>query len=193
MLADKKMFNIPKNKIGSVTSELIYYSIPFTLVTSFFTSYAFEILGRKWTMVLSYAITGFVYCWFPWTSPDYSWLIVARCTIAVTFAAPTMHPLINDYVSKSYRGRAIALNGFGMVFGELFAMGVLLKLTMNLSYHKAFFVSALVIWAFAIYFLIFLKDPDLSKARKKLDKDYEALSLCGKMTVLFKSVKSTFY
>lgn len=120
-------------------------------------------------MTISYMLTGCVYVWFPYTSPDYKWLVIARCTIAVTFAAPTMHPLINDYVSKPFRGRAIALNGFGMVFGELFAMGVLLKLTMDLSYKNAFMVAAVVIWAFGIFFCIFIKDPDLVKARKKVD------------------------
>ena len=106
MLSDKNMFAIPHERIGTVTSELIYYSIPFSLITSIGTSYGFELLGRKWTMAWSYFLTGFVYIWFPYSSPDYFQLVIARCLIAITFAAPIANPLINDYVVKAYRGRA---------------------------------------------------------------------------------------
>ena len=60
---------------------------------------------------------------------------MARLAIAITFAAPIANPLINDYVVKSYRGRAIALNGIGLIVGELFAMGVLLNLTSDMDYY----------------------------------------------------------
>ena len=50
-------------------------------------------------------------------------------------SAPTSHPLINDYVRKDSRGRAVALNGCGVVIGELFTMGILLNFTKNLNYY----------------------------------------------------------
>ena len=71
MLGDKKMFGVSRARIGQVTSELIYYSIPFSVVASVFTSYIYELLGRKWTMAISYFLTGFVYVWFPHTAPHY--------------------------------------------------------------------------------------------------------------------------
>lgn len=129
MLADVNMFAIPENKMGSSTSELIYFSIPFSLLASVVASYSYELLGRKLTMLFSYVTTGLVYVWFPNTAPSYFWLIVARCSIAMTFSAPVMSPFINDYVVKKYRARAIALNGLGIILGELFAMGVLLNWT----------------------------------------------------------------
>lgn len=153
MLPDPKMFNIPHDRIGKVTSELIYYATPFSMITSVFASYAYELLGRRKTIFLSYFLTGFVYIWFPNTAPSYSWLVVCRIAIAITFAAPCLNPLINDYVSKSTRGKAVAMNGIGMVIGELFAMGILLKLTSDMSYYSAFSISACFIWLFAFFFL----------------------------------------
>lgn len=50
-------------------------------------------------------------------------------------AAPTSHPLINDYVRKSSRGKAVALNGCGVVIGELFTMGILLNFTKEMTYY----------------------------------------------------------
>lgn len=161
MLPDKDMFNIPQEKIGKITSELIYIATPFSMITSVFASYAYELFGRKKTIFVSYFLTGFVYVWFPNTAPSYPWLVVCRVAIAITFAPPCLNPLVNDYVSKSTRGKAVAMNGVGMVIGELFAMGILLKFTMNMSYYNAFLVAACFIWFFAFFFLFTVKDPDL--------------------------------
>jgi MFS family permease len=146
-------------------------------------------------MVASYFLTGFVYVWFPNTAPDYKWLVIARCTIALTFSAPIMAPFINDYVVKKYRGRAIALNGVGVIFGELFAMGVLLKLTSGMNYYDAFFAAGCVIWGFCAYFAISIKDPDLEKLRRTNNStmasstDFEEQSVCAKMVTLSRQVK----
>lgn len=148
---------------------MIYYSVPFSLAASVIASYSYELLGRKFTMVTSYFLTGFVYVWFPNTAPDYKWLVVARCSIAMTFAAPISAPFINDYVVKKYRGRAIALSGVGIIFGELFAMGVMLNLTAKLNYYDAFFYSACVIWVFAFYFAFSVKDPDMKNLRRVIN------------------------
>lgn len=119
------MFNIPADRIGQVTSDLTIYSLPFSMITTFFVSYIYEILGRKLTLFISFFLTSIVFYALPYTAPNYNYLIVARCLIGVTMSAPLSHPLIADYIHKRSRGKAIALSGMGFVFGEVFAMGIL--------------------------------------------------------------------
>ena len=100
MLKDKKMFGIPESEIGETASALTIWSLPFSLITTFGVGYAFEILGRKWTIFLSFASTALIYVWIPFTAPSYALLVIARCAIGITMAAPISHPLIADYVHK---------------------------------------------------------------------------------------------
>jgi len=113
MLPENDMYNIPDSEIGSKTSWLTIYSLPFSLVTTPFISFSFELLGRKMTLTMSYLLTAVVFFFIPYTSPSFAMLALMRCLIGVSMAAPLAHPLINDYVRKGSRGKAIALNGLG--------------------------------------------------------------------------------
>lgn len=84
-------------------------------------------------------------------------------------AAPTSHPLINDYVRKSSRGKAVALNGCGVVIGELFTMGILLNFTKDLSYYYSFLISFILIMLFAVFLFFNVIDPDMNSIRKRID------------------------
>lgn len=54
--------------------------------------------------------------------------------------------------------------------GEVVSMGVLFNMTKTMDEHSAFAIVAVVIFAFSIYFLIFIKDPNLKKLQKRIDK-----------------------
>lgn len=174
MLPDKDYFNIPRSDIGMQTSNLTIYSLPFSLITTFFISYAFELLGRKLTISLSYATTALCYLILPRTKPHFWLLAAVRCAIGVTMAGPISHPLINDYVRKNSRGKAIALNGLGQVFGEVMAMGVLLNLSKEMKYEEAFAMTASIIFVFAVFFFIFIKNPNLNSIAKRIDRRHGA-------------------
>jgi len=169
MLQAKDMFNIPKESIGRTASELTVYSLPFGLLMTGLISYAFEILGRKWTLFLSFATTALIFFGLPHTAPHYALLVVARCAIGVTMAGPVSHPLVADYVHTKSRGRAIALSGVGLVMGEVAAMGGLFNLTKSMNFYDAFAVAALVIGGFAIFCLVAIADPDLKNLRRGID------------------------
>ena len=126
-------FHIPERKIGTITSDLTVYSLPFSIFATFFISFIFEILGRRLSLFLSFVSTALLYGILPYTAGHYYWLVAVRCLIGMTMAAPLAHPLIADYIHKNSRGKAIALCGMGFVFGELIAMGVLFNLTKDMS------------------------------------------------------------
>lgn len=56
-----------------------------------------------------------------------------------------------------------------------------------MDYYQAFFVSACVIWGFALFFLITVKDPDMKKLRS--NDEFENQSLCSKIGALSSQVK----
>ena len=118
------------------------YSLPGTIITAVFAGYIYELVGRKVTLFLSFFLSGLAYIWVPYTAPDYNMLILIRIIIGITAAAPTAHPLIPDYIKRSSRGKAIALNGVGVVIGEVFSMGVLFNLTKSMDYKHAFLVAS---------------------------------------------------
>ena len=72
--------------------------------------------------------------------------------------------------------------GLGLVFGELFSMGVLFNLTKEMDFREAFILATMVILLFAFYFFVVIKDPDMNKLRKDINKklasdDQEVASL----------------
>lgn len=152
-----------------MASMLTIYSIPFSMVTTFFVSYIYEIFGRKITLFLSFFFTSMLFYIIPYTAPNYNLLVAVRCMIGITMSAPLSHPLIADYIVKKARGKAIALNGMGVTMGEVIAMGVLFNFTKNMDEKKAFAIVSCVIFAFSFYFLIYIEDPDLKDLAKRID------------------------
>ena len=139
------------------------------MITTFFVSYVFDLFGRRYTLFLSYVLTAFIFLGTPCTSPNYWMLAIARCLVGVTMAAPTSHPLINDYVRKNSRGKAVALNGCGVVIGELFTMGILLNYTKEMTYYQSFLISFILIMIFAFFLFFNVIDPDMKSIRKRID------------------------
>jgi len=163
MLPYDGMFNIPTNQIGMQTSNLVVYSIPFTIITLCFISYAFEILGRKTTIFYSYFFTAVLYFMMPYTSPNYDQLMLVRIGIAISMAGPTAHPLVADYVHRNSRGKAVVFMGVGIVLGEIMSIS-LFKLTVKLdfNFYQQFILMSVIIMAESIYFYYNIKDPDLT-------------------------------
>ena len=170
MLPKKEMFNIDESKVGMEASLLTIYSIPFSMVTTFFISYVYEIIGRRLTIFFSFFSTAILFYLLPHTAPNYNLLIMTRCAIGVTMSAPLAHPLIADYIIKKSRGKSIALTGLGVTFGEVIAMGVLFNYTKSMDEYSAFAIVSVVIFGFSLYFLLNIKEPDLNKLRKRIDK-----------------------
>ena len=144
---------------------LTIYSLPGTIVTVIFAGYIYELFGRKITIFLSFFTTALVYLYIPYTAPDFNKLMITRIILGVTMAAPTAHPLIPDYIKSNSRGKAIALNGVGVVLGEVFSMGILFNLTKNMKFEDAFKVASGLLFAFSFFFLFSVKDPKIVSNR----------------------------
>lgn len=166
-----------------MASELTIYSIPFSMVTTIFVGYAYEILGRKLTIFWSYFVTGLIFIAIPYTAPHYVYMAILRCAIGVTMSAPMAHPLIPDYVVRKSRGKAVALTGVGLVLGEVFSMGVLFKYTMSMSYKDAFLLAGSFIIFLSLVFLVIIKDPNMEHIRHEIPRRASEVELPSRISL----------
>ena len=155
---------------------MVALSVPGTVITTAVCSYAFELLGRRWTIFLSFFTTSFVFIYIPYTPPSLTWFYACRIAIGVTMAAPLAHPLLADWVAKKSRGRGLALMGMGVLFGNLFCMGVLFNFTKGMDFKNAFLVAGLTIMGLSFIYLITVKDPDLDKLREKEQNKFKSMN-----------------
>jgi len=56
-----------------------------------------------------------------------------------------VQPLVNDYVKKNSRGKAVSFNSLAVVVGEVLALGVLFHHTKEMDFKMAFFVTGVII------------------------------------------------
>lgn len=129
------------------------------------TSYVYELMGRKWTIFLSFISSAAIMVAFPYSSPDMDMLLTLRCFLGVTMCAPMAHPLIPDYIKRNSRGKAIAVSGVGLVLGEVFSIGVLFNQTKTMTYYNAFLVAGAVVALFGAFLFFVIKDPNLKQIR----------------------------
>jgi hypothetical protein len=169
MLQDKAMFNIDESEIASTTSNLAAYSIPFTMLSLCLVSYAFELLGRRLTISLSYFLTSIFYYLIPRCAPSYKKLLVIRCLIAVTMAGPIAHPLVADYVHVNSRGKMVVMCGIGIIVGEISAISVFkVQNEYDQDFHQSFTQVSAAIMLLSVYFFFSIKDPDMAKLHQRV-------------------------
>jgi hypothetical protein len=93
----------------------------------------------------------------PWTAPSLvPWLFVVKCTSAFVVNIPISHPLCADYLDKSSIARGAAVNSLGAIVGEVLSMGVLFRITADMSEKEAFGVAAgvSVVTCLIIFFMV---------------------------------------
>lgn len=171
MLRNPAFFDIPDTKIGLVSSSLIFYSIPGALLATFMAGYLFDIVGRRFTLFISFILSAALLFAVPYTAPNvYPWLLVVRIAIGITTSAPLSNPLVADYIHKNAVGKAASMVAVGFVIGEVLSMGVLFTLTANMTPYNAFLTAAGVTAVLACMFLCLVKEPRLRKKRDSAER-----------------------
>jgi MFS family permease len=161
------MFNIKDDKIGIVSSSLIFYSLPGSVLATFLSGYLFDVVGRKCTLFTAFFLSSLLLAAVPWTSPSvYPWLLVVKILLGICTSATLSNPLIADYIHKSALGKAASLSAIGYVIGEVVSMGALFTATRNMNPYWAFATAAAVSMVFTFLFLCIVKEPKLRKKNK---------------------------
>ena len=154
-----------------VTSSLIFWSIPGSIIATLLAGYVFDILGRRWTLFSTFGLASiFLFC-VPYTAPDvYPWLLLVRVAIGMCVAAPLANPLVAVYVHKDSLGKAASFISIGYILGEVISMGALFTVTEKMNAYMAFLTAACTAASLTLPFLCIVKEPRLRTDKKKKKK-----------------------
>ena len=168
LLEDKEMFNVPEKQIGRVASQLALWGYPFAMAGTFVSGYIYDIVGRRITLFLSFSIGAVLIFFIPYTAPNvFPGLFAIRILFQICMTAPACSPLVADYIHKDSIGKAASLVGVGYVVGEVLSMGVLFRVTADMSHKAAFLTVAIVGIAASVALLFLVKEPRLRSSEQK--------------------------
>mmetsp|Transcript_12296 Transcript_12296/g.8942 ORF Transcript_12296/g.8942 Transcript_12296/m.8942 type:complete len:150 (+) Transcript_12296:220-669(+) len=123
----------------------------------------YDIIGRKLCLVVSTICASVILLIIPLTAQVTPGLLLARMSLALSSVAALSIPMVTDTVRKTSRGKATAFQAIGFIIGELLAYGVLMPITKSMGYFHAFCWCSSFALAFALFFLIFVKEPNMRK------------------------------
>ena len=151
---------------------LIFFSFPGAIIGTFFVGFIYDILGRRWTLFLSFITGAGLLAAIPWTSPNVlPGLLLVRILIQLTFCAPASSPLSADYIHKESLGIGSALTAIGLVIGEVISMGILFRVTNDMSAYWAFALVAVIGSLLAFFLLFIITEPQLRKTGIQIAKE----------------------
>ena len=167
LLEDPDMFNIDKKNIGVVTSQLSLWGYPFAIVGTFTSGYIYDIFGRRLTLFVAFFFASILVFTIPYSSPHLiPNLFIIRILFQICMTAPVTSPLIADYFQKESIGKASSVIGLGYVIGEVVSMGILFRITANMSPYWGFALVSFIGFGVATVFLFIVKEPLLRKKEK---------------------------
>ena len=109
-----------------------------------FIGYAYEFFGRKYVIITSLFTSITLSMLIPYTAPNYSLLVFVKSLTVVFGTIVDANPLIPDYIKSESRGKGVSISLLGSICGEVFAMTVLIGLTMDMDLDKSFLFVGLI-------------------------------------------------
>lgn len=142
------------------------------MLATFMVGYVYDIVGRKVTLYVSFAVASTLMFFVPRTAPSvFPNLLLLRMGIAIAIVPPVASPLVADYLAKEAIGKGAALVGIGFIIGEILSMGVLFNITKEMEPNLAFLVVAIIGNVIAVSFLFIVKEPVLRKSEDDISHD----------------------
>ena len=128
--------------------------------------YLYDLLGRRCMIAISFGFICLALVWIPYTLPSIPLLCTARGLLGIGIQIQLGNPLINDYVVKSTRGKAVVFQQLGFILGETFAMVVLFNFTKNMEPAYSFSIAAASLFVFGIIIVSSVIERHSSKLTK---------------------------
>jgi len=166
LLQDDKYYKLKavdaKNVITSANSYATFISISAMLMSGF----VFDILGRKWTLILCQIFGACITILFPLVAPSKIGFIVLRIIFQCIFVPIIGNPLVIDYVIVQGRGKATAMQNQGALAGNLLSVAALFTLTKNMkNYYFSFGIMAGIQLMAASILYCGVKEPDIMDSK----------------------------
>lgn len=82
LLRDPNYFNVPEERIGRTTNDMIFYTQVVSVFYLAIVGYLYDLLGRKVTIISNLLLASISVALIPYTSPSiYPWLFLVRSII----------------------------------------------------------------------------------------------------------------
>ena len=144
-----------------------------------FNGYIYELFGRRAPLTLCPFGTALLISILPQTAPYFSLCVIVRSLLSYFNGFLVTSPLIADYIKNESRGQAASFQAIGSLCGEIFAMMVLIGLTINMDVGESYaFVAAITACLALVLFCLIreptIKDPKLKRQLKAATAEEEA-------------------
>ena len=150
---------MPEDKIGRTISKILLIAYIWSILAALMAGYFYDLAGRK-PLILTYLFLQCVGCYLiPRTAPSIELFIIVRAILQMVGVSLLGHPLVNDYVKKDSRGKAVAILGFGTLAGEAFAVVVLFGLTKRMELTQAFTVTSFILLVMSLFAIYCVTEP----------------------------------
>lgn len=165
LLKNPNFFNVSNDRIGRVTSNLMFVATLTALIGVMVAGYLYDLFSRKALITIYFFFLAGLLFLLPRTAPNVPFLVCVRALIQLFGSICLSHPLIMDYVKKESRGKAIALASLGVMSGEVFGMAVLFGYSKQMEANQAFFITSIVIFVMAIPFVYIVTDLEIKQKK----------------------------
>ena len=161
ILRSPDLFGVPKDETGTVISKMMFVSFSFSIGAVLVAGYTYDLLGRK-RIILLYMTLLCVCCFvFPLTAPSIAQLTMVRTLMQMTGVSLMGHPLINDYIKKESRGKAVSITAIGTLGGEAFGVIVLFGITKRMELEMGFAIVSIVLGVLALPLTCLITEPKI--------------------------------
>jgi MFS family permease len=172
LLLEDGYFNLPEDNPGEVAGALISFSLPPALIFTMLSGYVYDIVGRRLTIYVSFALASTLIYFVPHMAPNvFPNLMLLRMGIAIAMVPPISSPLIGDYLDKDSIGKGAALVGVGYIIGEILSMGVLFTITKPMTPDNSFLTVSIICNVISLAFLFIVREPLLRKREKDISRE----------------------
>jgi len=166
LLRNPNYYQVSESEVGAVSSTILFWSIFISMLLAPLFGYSYDLLGRRFTLGMAFVLLSGGLFFVPYCSPSIAWLGVSRLIIMIGYTIVICHPLILDFVKKDSRGKATAFQVLGNVMGEIFAIAVLLNLTVTMKPENAFALTATCVFITGVMTLLLIQEPLVKKKKK---------------------------
>ena len=133
LLESDNLFDIDRSELGYKVSVLAFSSSVTALICTPFVGYLYELFGRK-CVILTCLFSGCLLLGIiPYTSPNFTLLIIVRSALGALEGYAAINPLIPDYIKSESRGAAIAVRSSAFIIGEIFNIVILFGNTVRMD------------------------------------------------------------
>lgn len=113
-----------KEATAVLTSSSVITTVPSLLLT-LVCGYIFDILGRKYVLIVANLLMGVTYILYPIVSPSVPLFCVLSTFTDLACSPLAVSPLLQDYVEKESMGRAVSFQMMGISLGVILSLTVL--------------------------------------------------------------------